>query len=207
MSKEKKLVAGGAVFLIIAITAVSALLSQGRQEEPLVQPLIQTQSESAEPLLYKDEAGFSFKYPPALGVVEQATDDSTTYSSLELSSKDYPNERLLIKITDTSFKSIDDWLTKNPQGRKIINFSGISLGGMQGKSFKYDDTKKNLVLAADSGILYFLESPADGGFWDLAFQTVVSSFQLTQGGVPSPAAVGASNSSGAVIDEGEEIIE
>ncbi|MFZ5365918.1 MAG: hypothetical protein ACOZBZ_01355 [Patescibacteria group bacterium] len=201
MSKKKIFLAVGA--LILVILGASLSFFHLRQTKTLVKPLPETNQVSApaeiktgELLLYEDEAGFSFQYPATLGIVEKDVNDPSVYSSLELSSKEKPGEKLVLKITDTTFSNIDKWLKDYPQGGKLITTSEVSLSGMKGRLLKYDSPSRNLILVLDSGILYFLESPAEKGFWEQAFSIVSQSFQLT-----------GEKTTSSVIDEGEEIIE
>lgn len=205
MSKKKIFASVGIVVIVLAGLGV-LIFFRNQQTKSLVSPLSQpatpTETKPEKLLLYEDEAGFSFQYPETLGIVEKDVNDETVYSSLELSSKGKPGEKLVVKITDTALSNIDKWLEKNPQPGKLITTSEVSLSGMKGRIFKYDT--KNLILVIDSGILYYLESPADRGFWDQAITVVSSSFQLTEGKTTS--SVG-SSVGGSVIEEGEEIIE
>lgn len=184
---------------------VGALIFWKTQKpESLVSPLPKAgapaETETEGVLLYEDEAGFSFQYPKILGIVESDVSDPNTYSSLELLSKSHPEEKMVVKIIDADFSTIEKWLKNYPQEGKLVSEKEVSLSGMKGKSFKYAEPSKNLILVIDSGILYRLEAP-DSDFWRSAFETVSSTFKLTEEQTSSG---GASSS---VIEEEEEVIE
>lgn len=202
MSKKKNIVILGVGIAILFVLGMLVFLKT-RKPESLVSPL-PGEGGSAETetgkLLYEDEAGFSFQYPQTLGIVESDVSDPNTYSSLELLSKSHPEEKMVVKITDTDFSTIEAWLKKNPQEGKLVSEKEVSLSGMKGKSFKYAEPSKNLILVIDSGILYRLEAP-DSDFWRSAFETASSTFKLTEEQTSS----GGAGSS--VIEEEEEVIE
>lgn len=198
---------------LLMVAGVSGGFFYYRQQTKIVNPSsekageTQTGSGEAKPLatqLYEDEAGFSFQYPQGLGVIEKEVNDSSTYSSLELSSKVYPNEKIVIKITDTNFASVEKWLAKNPVTGELETTSVTSFSGISGQVFKYQNPPKNLVLAVDSGILYYFEFPVSNDLWKQAFDNITQSFKLTE-----PSTAGNNSSGGvssSVIDEGEEVL-
>lgn len=190
--------------VLILITIGAAIFASRQQKEGFVSSVLEVgkpKESSGKSLTYEDESGFSFQYPSTLGVIEKDVNDPTVYSSLELSSKDHPGEKLVVRITDTSLATIDKWLKENPQTGNLANSAEIVLGDMSGKNLKYTNPSRNLILAVDNGILYRLEAPEDGSFWTQALKMVSETFQLT-GGTKTSNGGGAS-----VIDEGEEIVE
>lgn len=200
MSKKNFLIIGlgGLAILVLGIIFVMSKV----QKEGFVSSILevgQPKESSGKSLTYEDEAGFAFQYPSTLGVIEKDINDPTVYSSLELSSKDHPGEKLVLKIADTSFSTIDNWIGKNPQEGNLARSTETSLGGMTGKNLQYANPSRSLILVINNGILYLLQAPEDQGFWAQAFKMVSESFQLTE----------SKNTGGgaAVIDEGEEIIE
>lgn len=210
MSKRTLVLLGVSILGLVTLSGIGFYLYPKLSNKNFTNPLPTinqtSQKEGTKPgvlLLYEDEAGFSFQYPDNLGIVEKDVNDSDVYSSLELSSKSYPGEKLVIKISDTSLKTVNQWLEKNPQEGNLVTSAETILGGMKGESFKYANPSRNLILVIDGGILYFLEAPADNGFWDQAIKTVSSSFQLSQTEISASSTQGSSS----IIDEGEEIIE
>lgn len=160
-------------------------------------------TEKAGNLIYEDEAGFSFQYPNTLGVVETDVNDPSVYSSLELSSKKFPGEKIIVKIMDTSVSTVDQWLKKNPQTGVVGNSSPITLAGINGQQLNFNNPAKNVILVIDSGILYELEAPSGNSFWDESFKTITSTFAFTS----DKTTTSGSNGGSSVIDEGEETVE
>lgn len=199
MSKKIIIFTGILILILVILAGFFWVRKQEKPVSPLPGEEMPAETETGK-LLYEDEAGFSFQYPQTLGIVESDVSDPNTYSSLELLSKSYPEEKMVVKITDTDFSTIEAWLKKNPQEGKLVSENEISLSGMKGKSFKYAEPSKNLILVIDSGILYRLEAP-DSLFWRSAFETVSSTFKLTEEQT-SPGGAGSS-----VIEEEEEVIE
>lgn len=203
MSKGKIffIVGMGAILLVILGTLVFLRIPKPAS---LINPLSRegapAKIETGKLLFYEDEAGFSFQYPGALGIVEKDIGDTSVYSSLELSSKNYPGEKMIIKITDTDILNIEKYLEKNPQTGNLLASSEITLGGMKGKSFQHANPAQKLILVIDSGILYYLEAPFDNGFWEKALETISSSFRLTEEKTTT------STSGASVIEEEEEVI-
>lgn len=202
MSKKNLLII---VLGVLAILVLGIIFVMSRaQKESFVSSVLEVgkpKESGGKSLAYEDESGFSFQYPSTLGVIEKDVNDPTVYSSLELSSKDHPGEKLVVKITDTSLATIDKWLKENPQTGNLTNSAEIILGGMSGKNLEYTNPSRSLILVVDNGILYRLEAPEDGSFWTQALKMVSETFQLTGG-------TKASNGGGAsVVDEGEEIVE
>lgn len=200
MSKKTFLILGVSILVLLIFGGSSFYLYTKLSHQNLANPQVESKPETL--LLYEDEAGFSFQYPNTLGVVEKDVNDETVYSSLELSGKSHPGEKMTIKITDTALSTVDKWLEKNSQAGNLLTSNAISLAGMKGESFQYANPAKNLTLVIDSGILYYLDSPSDRGFWDKTFNFVSSSFKLTEEKTTTSVGGGAS-----VIEEEEEIIQ
>lgn len=206
MSKKGVLLIG-VLFLVLAAGGESFFYLKNKQAESLVSPTSEAPSQSSsqtQNLTYEDEAGFSFQYPNTLGVVEIEINDPSLYSSLELSSKKFPGEKIIVKIMDTNVSTVDQWLKKNPQTGVVGSSSQITLAGMNGQQLSFNNPAKNLILVIDSGILYELEAPSGDSFWDDSFKTISSSFQFIS---DKSSSSGTSGGGSSVIDEGEETIE
>lgn len=195
------------VFVVLVLTGAFLYfyLKLGDGGE-LVKPLVdlsffQDNSKREQKLLYEDEAGFSFNYPSKLGIIEKDANDEKTYSSLELVSKDFQDEKFVIKIVDSTFADPDKWLVKNPHEGNLISTKESEISGMKGKFYQFENPSRNLIAVLDSKILYTFESPG-GDFWNKAFETVTSSFILTEEQNSSQASGGSS-----IVEEEEEIIE
>lgn len=205
---SKKLLVLCLIFVFLILLGVAFLLySQKRQTlvNPFSSPgkkVILPEGKQGGLLFYEDEAGFSFQYPPELGIIEKEVNDPNVYSSLELLAKRRVGEKLVVRISDTNSSTVEKWLEKNPQEGKILNSVEFTLFGMKGKSLRSAAPAKNLILVIESGILYLLSAPSDGDFWDESLQTIASSFKLTEEKTTSPVGGGAS-----IIEEEEEVIQ
>lgn len=114
--------------------------------------------------VYKDSSGFSFAYPSGIKVNDVTPDNYYSLLTLE-------KGREAIKITVKDGKASD------------ISFSNgeligaVTLGGIPAKQYK---SGNSLITAAlDSGIVYIIEGPKDGSFWENAQNTIVSSFAFS----------------------------
>jgi len=147
---------------------------------------------------YTDEAGFSFSYPASLKVTEVPDQDQNTYSWLEMAAPEKPNEKITIKVTDTT-DSLTSWLAKNSQNNWPS--SEAVLGDINGKLIKGE--KKTFLAAISRGILFLIEAPAEqSGWWEGRLQTVIGSFKIQW-----PAAAKSSGSSTSTSGDVEEVIE
>lgn len=201
MSK-KILIICGTLILVLVILGGFFFSREGKSLlKPLPEAPDSTLPSQERLLLYEDEAGFSFRYPQTLGIVEKDVNDSSVYSSLELSGKSHSGEKLVIKISDTSLQTVDIWLEKNPPAGQLVSSKEFTLASMKGKSLAYANPDKNLILAIDSGILYYLEAPSGNAFWDQTLNSLASSFQLTS---QTP---GTDSGDSPVIEEKEEVVE
>lgn len=154
-------------------------------------------SDKEELKTYNDGAGFSFQCYESLKVKEKENQDEKTYSSLELTSDSRPGETLTIKVEDTSFSTIDEWLARNRKSDWQINETVLS--GMNGKFI--GSPEKTITAAISQGILFLIESPAGTqSYWKESQKVIGESFKVSW---PTPKKV-----SLPVEDSGvEEIIE
>ncbi len=204
MSKKKIILIFSFAVLTLSVLGILFFL-RNQKAEPLVSPVSEmspsVETKETGVLFYEDEAGFSFQYPQTLGIVEMDLNNPNTYSSLELLSKDHFQEKMVVRIVDTDLSSVDAWIKANSQKGDLVSEKEIDLSGIKGKFFKYSNPSRNLVLAIDSGILYYFEAPGSD-FWQNAFEIVVSSFKLAENKDST-----VENNSPMVIEEEEEIIE
>ncbi len=156
---------------------------------------------AAADLDYEDASGFSFKYPKDIKIADVTAEDEVHYSLLELTEG---KEKLVIRVKDTDYKKIDEWLaedTDGPSGRTEIVGSG-SLAGAAASQYTYlqAGAKRLLSVAIDRGVVYVIDGPADGGYWEETQNIIVSTFVF--GSQP-----GGGSTGGEVIYEAEEVIE
>ena len=151
---------------------------------------------------YTDPVGFSFNYPDNLSIVKNEIEDTTTYASLQLTSKEVSGS-LNLKIADSKLTSLDEWLKLN----KVSGQSSkeVKLGTMEALEVKLND--RLLLGALDQGILFTIEMPLiEEKFWMKAYNKVLSEFTfISPESVASKETV--STVSNDITFEGEEVIE
>jgi len=141
---------------------------------------------------YPDPSGFTFSYPDNLTITNNKVTDDSTYSDIQLSSNGV-NGSLSIKITDSKFKTIDDWIKLNKgvsKEKQLGNIKAIEI-----------ETQDRLFLAAlDNGIFFDIEVPLiEKEFWRKVYKEVLGSFTFAL-----PEDVEAVSD---VTFEGEEVVE
>lgn len=152
---------------------------------------------------YTDPAGFSFSYPDNLSIEKFDIEDPNVYTDLQLFSKDV-NGSIKIKIEDTKFKSLDEWIKSNnssasasPQEKK--------LGNLDAKEIKTND--RLLLGAIDQKVLFTIEVPLiEEQFWMKVYDKLISGFSFVTPQENS-AAAGSDTNQSDVIFEGEEVVE
>lgn len=183
------------IFLILAAVALGFLvLSQGEQKKPASSAISEIRkNEPSNTLLdYTDPAGFSFSYPDNLSIVKNETTDNK-YADITLSSKDISGS-LNLKISDSKFKTLDEWVKLNKGTLKETN-----LGTLKAAEIKTSD---RLYLGAlDQGILFTIEIPrVEEEFWMKVYDKILSGFSFV---APADAA----STPDDVSFEGEEVVE
>lgn len=185
----------GLIFLILAAVVLGFLvLRQSEQKKPVSSAISEIKkNEPSNTLLdYTDPAGFSFSYPDNLSTVKNETLDNE-YADITLSSKDISGS-LNLKITDSKFKTLDEWAKLNkgePAEKKLGNLKAMEV-----------KTSDRLYLGAlDQGILFTIEMPLlEEDFWMKVYEKVLSGFSFV-----APAATAAAPDD--VSFESEEVVE
>lgn len=193
------LVGGGVIFFYTRTQESSEKSNQGLEKASGTPEII-----AYKLLPYEDEAGFSFDYPDNLGIIEKEVSDSSVYSSLELSSKNFPGEKIIVRISDTASKNSSGWLEDNPPAGTLVTSEEITLDGMKGRDYIFTEPDRNLTIIVDSGILYYFEAPRDDNYWTKALDEVKTSFKLVE--EKNTASVQTTGGS-SIIEEEEEIIQ
>lgn len=152
-------------------------------------------------LLYNDESGFSFRYPKSATITDVTPSDSVYYSML---SAKLPKGDVKIKVMDTNYKTINDWLSKDQDSPKDAKLVGaVSMAGLSASQYSYDSGKKELTLVIDKGIIYLIEGARDGSILEDFQNLIASTFSLQTVSSNSSASGGASDA----IYEEEEVVE
>jgi hypothetical protein len=141
-------------------------------------------------LTYTDDSGFSFGYPKSIRISDVTPDEEVYYSVLALARE---GNQITITIKDTTVKTIDEW-SRNESAGNLTLYGAATLGGVSAQ--QYTNGVKLYTTAIDQGVLYLIEGPKDGSFWEDAQNLVVSTFSF-----------GTSSTSGETIYEEEEVVE
>ena len=148
-------------------------------------------------LVYEDEAGFSFSYPKEVRVSDQTPEDDSYYTLLTLSKGE---EKITISAQDTKETKTEDYIKKSKDYQIASLYGAVTLGGMSAKQYSLSD--KLLTVVVDKGVVYLIEGPKDGGFWEETQSIVIDSFTFAG----SESASGGSAASDVVYEE-EEVVE
>ncbi|MBI4058081.1 hypothetical protein HY405_02080 [Candidatus Microgenomates bacterium] len=211
LSKTTWLIIGAVAILVVAGATVAflyfsqgqSLLSSAKRPLQTIPPLTvetpTTELETQAQATYKDTAGFTFKYPTNI-IVTDATpeDDDSYYTLLNLANN---GEKMTVAMTDTEYKTVDDWLSKDSQAPKSPTLIGaISLDGVAAR--QYTTGARLITVAVDKNVLYVFESPKDGSSWDKTHDLLTSTFKFEK----AQSASGGGSSSNTVY-EAEEVVE
>ena len=127
---------------------------------------------------YDDWAGFKFKYPSILEVIEVEVDNPDVYSALEIKQED--GQKISLRISDTEFKSLDEFKTALEKNNVLLSIEGVYWADMQALRITLGVPKKMLTAAIDSNIMYQVSHESDdGGFWDQAHIDLIDSFEFS----------------------------
>lgn len=146
---------------------------------------------------YQDPSGFAFNYPDNLSITKKDLEESD-YANIELSSKEV-NGSLNLRISDSKFKSLDDWLKQN-QGSAKNNPKELKLGELKALELQHDD--RLLLGALDKGVLFSIEMPlVEKDFWMVVYNKLLADFSFAS------AQTSEGDSAQEITFEGEEVVE
>ena len=125
---------------------------------------------------YQDESGYSFDYPDSVSVKDVTPADDNFYSSLELKKG---TDTLTVKITVGNTNPY-----KNDKKASLIG--SVPMDGITAN--QYSLGTRLISVAIDQGVLYVIDGPADGGFWEEIQNKILSTFKFgTADAVSAPA--------------------
>lgn len=202
MSKTKILILSAvAVFLLVIVGIYLFNLNKnGSLVAPIAQQLAKEATPSESLTRYSDPAGFILSYPDNLSITKKDIEDQSIYADIQLSSKDLSGS-LSLKITDSKFSSLDEWVKSNTNDPK--NSKEVKLGNLKAEEIRLSD--RLLLGALDQGILFTIEVPlVEEKFWSKVYESVLANFSFA---APEAATSGGVDSSGDVSFEGEEVVE
>lgn len=164
------------------------ILNPFKQKNSLQSPLSFKQKESAKPQVsetlkeYTDPSGFSLNYPDNLSIVKNDIEDESTYADIQLTAKGV-NGSLSLKISDSKFKTIDEWIKLNKDAA-VEAPKEAELGNLKGMEIQTID--RLLLGALDNGIFFNIEVPLiEKDFWMTVYKKVLTGFSLTGPGYSS----------------------
>lgn len=191
---------------VAGLIAVWVLFFKPAGQKPLVDSTITQQilPQKAEPsktfLEYIDPSGFTFNYPDNLSITKKEIEDDNVYADLQLSSNE-TNGSLSLKVSDSKFKSLDEWLKSNKiESNK--NTKEVKLGNLNALEVYLND---RLILASlDQGILFNIEMPLiEKDFWISVYNKILTDFSFASPDSTSSEEISASTD---ISFEGEDVV-
>ena len=177
-SKKKILAVAGVSLILVGLIAMGVKIGQKPKTTsgPVVTPTpIRIEAENK---TYQDEAGFSFEYPTGLEI-KDVSGNQDVYSILEITAPD-KNEKMIIRVVDTKYKTIAEWLkSQNQSGNPVAR--DFEIGGMTGQQIQLENPRRLVSLVIDKGVMYYFESPLsaeEGQYWNMVHNTIALSFSL-----------------------------
>lgn len=198
MNKKVILILVVAIGLAIGILLILFRNQKVALENPLETATVVKIAPSDTFIEYSDPSGFSFSYPDNLSLDKKETIDESTYADLQLSAKGV-NGSLSLKIVDSKFKTIDEWIKSNQTSSSQAP-KEVTLGNLEALEITLND--RILTGALDQGVLFTIEMPKiEEEFWMKVYQKILESFSFA---APQPENVGSTDD---VVFEGEEVVE
>lgn len=202
MNKKTLLLSFLALGLIVIVVKILLFPPKVTLSTPATQQETKVNIKTSKTLkTYTDPSSFSFSYPDNLSLLNNELIDSNTYADLQLSAKEV-NGTLHLKISDSKFKSIDEWVTST--GVKVSP-KEVKLGNIKAQEMETDD--KLILGALDSGVLFNIDVPLGDNkeFWMSVYKSVLEDFTFTS--PTDTTALQGDGRSSDVTFEGEEAVE
>ena len=197
-----------AIVLLSIVTVIITLLSN-RPKNSLSSPQSLTlvkQSKIVQPsetsIDYTDPSGFSFSYPDNLSIAKNEVDNNS-YADLILSSKEV-NGSLNLKISDSKFKSLEEWVKLNEKAT-VGTPRDVTLGKL--KAVEIVTTDRLLLGSLDQGIFFDIEIPlVEKEFWMKVKDKITTNFSFVSSTTATSGSTAVSSESD-VSFEGEEVVQ
>ena len=179
MSKNLKIGLAILITLIIgSVTVWELKFKNTGTSEPTEVTIKQATLPMPEITAYEDAAGFKFNYPAGLTIKEIETDDATIYSSLELTAPN--NEKLNLRITDTIYNNVTEWLSSFEKTNPVSSSKEIGWETMSAKQLTYSSPLRMKTIAIENNISYSLDSLLDkDSYWEKTQNMILSSFEFS----------------------------
>lgn len=149
---------------------------------------------------YSDSSGFSFSFPKGLQVSDITPGDYYSFLEIKDGTK---SEKISLTVKDTASAGVDKFLEQNSAFPNPKVVGATTFGGMAAKLIEFNRGGKKLLatLAVAENILYLIEGPKDGSFWEEAQNMIAISFSI---GERASNSSNHGQSASDVISEGEE---
>ncbi len=193
---SKSLILVGIVLVVLIGLASGYLLLGSRlgTSGPSLSSITNLKEQLKGDLTYTDESGFSFSYPKSVKVSDTTPDDDTYYTVLTLS-KD--GSQMTVTAKDTKAKTPDEWIKSDSRYQGASLAGATNMGGISAKQYSLGG--KLITAGVDAAVVYLIEGPKDGGFWEDTQGVVASSFAF--------AGTKTSSSGDNAIYEEEEVVQ
>lgn len=190
-----------AIILILTVGGFLLLLRSrsSSQNQPIITLPFTQPKQAGKPILdtsYTDQSGFSFKYPSKMKVSDITPSDDTYYTLLTIGE----NQDNAIKITVR-----DDPNYQPPAGSSLVGATTLATLPAKQYSYKVDAKDVLSTVLVDRGVLYLIQGPKDGGYWEDLQNDLISSFLFS--GQEASQDSGNAAAQENVINEGDEVIE
>lgn len=202
------LIGGGFYFFLSSgKKTVSPLSESGPAEENQI-PTVASKPAVESLVVWKDPAGFTFKYSKELKA-NNHPEDKVNFANIDFTAEGKTGG---IKILgeETKLTSLEQWL-KNDKRVKGGSALDSTLGDKVAKKVSVGSTGNIIIGTLDSDMLLIIElTPDSAGYFKKAFDQIVSSFEFQASNNTSGSSQGSSGSTsggGEVVEEAEEIIE
>jgi hypothetical protein len=183
-----------ASLLVLGLAAWLFIYFKGQgQKRNIVQQEINIQEASVginQYLNHKNFAGFMFEYPDNLILTETELDNDQVYAALELQAAD--GKKMILRIFDDNFVDSESWLDQFEINNAVVDLTNLLWVDIPAKRFESGAPTKLYTVAAENGVVYWLESPADSAFFIKAHEHLITSFRFDKSvnspssGIPSP---------------------
>lgn len=187
MSKKLVIISAVVVVLILGGAGGYFIFSQKNTNSPDSDQVpssnfLQIPGKTDESLIsYQDTSGFSFDYPRTISIKDITPAAGIYYTELELSKA---GQSLKISITDGNTNPY-----KNDKNARLIG--STTLGGINSNQYVVKD--RLVSVAIDQGVLYVIDGPKDGGFWEDTQNSILTSFKFGTSSAASGAAAADAN--------------
>lgn len=210
MDKKTWILIAIAVVLVVFVGGTAIYLFKPKSKTDFVSPKpkstpTEVVTSESEMLEWEDPAGFKFAYSKGIEI-NTHKEDKENYAHLELTASG-KDGKIIIWVKDTTYKTINDWAKKEAVSGQVFD---SQLADKPAKKVTYSVPQKVVLATIDVDALVLIEmTPDPDGFWQTAFEEVISSFTFTPlpGESKTTPSTNQKNQGSGVIEEPEEVIQ